>query len=66
MVCPQSCQTLRDPMAPLSMGFFRQEYWSGLPFPAQGSNPHLHLLQRQADSLPLYQLIDPEGERKAW
>ena len=51
---------------PLAMGFFRQEYWSGLPFPAQGSNPHLHLLQRQADSLPLYQLIDPEGERKAW
>ena len=33
--------------APLSMGFFKQEYWSGLPclpqgiFPNQGSNPHL-------------------------
>ena len=32
---------------PLLMGFSRQEYWSGLPFPApgifptQGSNPHL-------------------------
>ena len=27
--------------APLSMGFFRQEYWSGLPFPSPGdlSNP---------------------------
>ena len=31
----------------LSMGFSRQEYWSGLPFPTQGSfqtqgsNPHL-------------------------
>jgi len=27
--------------APLSMGFFRQEYWSGLPFPPPGdlSNP---------------------------
>ena len=22
--------------APLSMGFFRQEYWSGLPFPPPG------------------------------
>ena len=22
--------------APLSMGFPRQEYWSGLPFPSQG------------------------------
>ena len=33
--------------APLSMGFSRQEYWSGFPFlpqeifPTQGSNPHL-------------------------
>ena len=37
---------------PLSMGFSRQEYWSGLPFPSpgifltQGSNPRL-LLCRQ-------------------
>ena len=23
--------------APLSMGFFRQEYWSGLPFPVPGA-----------------------------
>ena len=36
----QSCLTLCDPMdciahqAPLSMGFSRQEYWSGLPFPS--------------------------------
>ena len=26
--------------APLSMGFPRQEYWSGLPFPAPGHLPH--------------------------
>ena len=45
---------------PLSMGFSRQEYWSGLPCPApgeipnQGSNPcFLRLLQWQAGSLPL-------------
>ena len=43
--------------APLSMGFSRQEYWSGLPFPSpedvptQGSNSHL--LHWLADSLPL-------------
>ena len=35
----QSCPTLCNPMdcspqAPLSMGFSRQEYWSGLPFPS--------------------------------
>ena len=39
----QSCPTLR-PMdvahqAPLSMGFSRQEYWSGLPFPSPGDLP---------------------------
>ena len=26
--------------APLSMGFFRQEYWSGLSFPSPGDFPH--------------------------
>ena len=43
--------------APLSMGFSREEYWTGLPcppqgiFPTQGWNPRLlHLLQWQADS----------------
>ena len=25
--------------APLSMGFSRQEYWTGLPFPSQGDLP---------------------------
>ena len=39
--------TLCDPMdyvacqAPLSMGFFRKEYWSGLPHPPPGDLPHL-------------------------
>ena len=39
----QSCPTLRNPMdcgqAPLSMGLFRQEYWSGLPLPPPGALP---------------------------
>ena len=26
--------------APQSMGFSRQEYWSGLPFPSPGDLPH--------------------------
>ena len=35
----QSCLTLATPytadhQAPLSLGFSRQEYWSGLPFPS--------------------------------
>ena len=40
----QSCPTLCDPwtvahQAPLSTGFARQEYWSGLPFPSPGDLP---------------------------
>ena len=27
--------------APLSLGFYRQAYWSGLPFPSPGDLPHL-------------------------
>ena len=32
----QSCPTLCNPIdqAPLSLGFSRQEHWSGLPFPS--------------------------------
>ena len=45
---------------PLSMGFSRQEYWSGLPFPPPGDLPNLGIeptspaaSASQADSLPL-------------
>ena len=35
------CETLWTAalQAPLSMGFSRQEYWSGLPFPSRGDLP---------------------------
>ena len=46
--------------APLSMGFSRQEYWSGLPFPTPGDLPNtgietvsLTSLYWQVGSLPL-------------
>ena len=40
-----SCLTLATPwtvarQAPLSMGFSRKEYWSGLPFPPPGDLPN--------------------------
>ena len=35
----QLCLTFYDPMAPLSIGFSRQEYLSGLPFPPTGDLP---------------------------
>ena len=47
--------------SPLSMGFSRQEYWSGLPFPSPGDLPNLMMEPRspalQADSL----LTEPPG-----
>ena len=42
--------------APLSMGFPRKEYWSGLPFPSPGDLPHPGIKLKspalQVDSLP--------------
>ena len=42
--------------APLSMGFSRQEYWSGLPFPSPGDLPNPGIEPRSpalpVDSLP--------------
>ena len=57
----KSCPTLATPwtvacQAPRSMGFSRQEYWSGLPFPSPGdlSDPGIEPRSPglQADSLP--------------
>ena len=43
--------------APLSMGFSRQEYWHGLPFPSPGDLPDSGTKSAspalQVDSLPL-------------
>ena len=43
--------------APLSMGFPRQEYWNGLPFPSLGNLPNPGIKPTfpalQVDSLPL-------------
>ena len=45
-----------DYQASPSMGFSRQEYWSGLPFPSPGDLPHPGIEPRsstlQADALP--------------
>ena len=47
---------------PLSVGFSRQEYWSGLPFPSPGGipNPGMELVSPpalQTDSLPLTWMV---------
>ena len=61
MLVSQSYPILFDPIdtvacqAPLSMGFYRQEYWSGLPFPSPGDLPNPGIKpgspSLQADSL---------------
>ena len=63
MVCSlvaKLCLTLAIPwtvacQAPLSMGFSRQEYWSGEPLPSPGDLPNLGIEPRslafQADPL---------------
>ena len=49
------------------MGFFRQEYWSGLAFPSPGDLPNqgsnLGLQAVQADSLPTE---PPDHRRTVW
>ena len=52
--------------APPSMGFSRQEYWSGLPFPSPGDLPDPGVEPRspalQADALTSKPTLFPEGE----
>ena len=70
-MCAQLCLTLGDPITvtpqgPLYMGFPRQEYCSGLPFPPPRSLPDPGIKsvspaspELQADSLPLSPLGSP-------
>ena len=67
----KSCPTLATPwtvacQAPPSIGFSRQEYWSGLPFPSPGDLPNPGIEPRspalQADSL----LTELWGKPKAF
>ena len=51
--------------APPSMGFSRQDYWSGMPFPPPGDLPNSGIEPKfpslQADSLPSETLGKPVG-----
>ena len=57
-------------MSPLSMGFSRQEYWSGLPFPSPGDLPDPGIKPRfpalQANTLPSELPGKPQGKSLAF
>ena len=60
--CPTLCDSM-DHQVPLSMGFSRQEYWSGSPCPSPGDLPYKGIETRSpalhADSLPSEPLGKP-------
>ena len=59
-LCPTLCDSMDcSPPSPLSLGFSRQEYWSGVPCPPPGDPPNAGIepaspafFALQADSLP--------------
>ena len=63
----QLCLTLYNPMtivhqAPLSMGFSRQEYWSGLPFPPLRHIPNPWIEPVKETLIwPKYQMCKSQG-----
>ena len=62
----QSCLILWNPMhyslpAPLSMGFSREEYWSGLPFPSPADLPKPGM-----ESALLYHRRSPAWQANNW
>ena len=59
------CLTLRNamdcsPQASLSMGFSRQEYWCGLPFPFPGNLPYLGI-EPASQALYFFLLLSHQG-----
>ena len=50
--------------APLSMGFSRQEYWSGLPYPSPGDLPNPGIEPSSPMSPALHFTTEPLGKPK--
>ena len=65
-LCSVISSSMCSPLGFLSMGLFRQEYWSRLPFPTPGNLPNQGIKPSslmspilEADSLPLCNLGSP-------
>ena len=67
----QSCLTLGTPQtvtcqAPVSMGFSRQEYWGGLPFPSSGDLSNPGIKPRSPELQEDFLLTELQGTGKLW
>ena len=67
-VYTQSCLTFAIPStvihkAPLCMGFSRQEYWSGLPFPLPGDHPDARIKPSFPSTAGRFFIIEPPGKQ---
>ena len=72
----QLCQTLCEPMdcrrtqndheAPLSMGFFRQEYWNELPFPPPGDLPDSGIEPASSELASRFSTTKPPEKPHTW
>ena len=51
--------------APLCMGFSRQEYWSGLPFPSPRDIPDLGMKPGSSASAGGFLTAEPSGKPKS-
>ena len=71
LLSAQSCQILLQPhglqphQAPLSIGFTRQEYWSGLPFPSPGDLPDPGIKPMSPALAAGFFTTEPPGKAKA-
>ena len=68
--CVLSCSVIADSFAtpwtvahqdPLSMGFFWQEYWSGLSFPPPGDLPNPETEPTSPAFADRFFIIEPQG-----
>ena len=50
------------PQAPLSMGFPRQEYWSGVPFPSPGDLPNPGIKPMSPELAGRFFTTEPPGK----
>ena len=60
------CQTFLQPygaqQAPVSMGFPRKEYWSGLPFPSPGDLPNPGIKPESPALTGVFFITEPPGK----